>query len=94
MPTDTLPAAGFTVADLCRRWRVGEDKVRALIRRGELAALDLRSHRAGRPQYRVTHEAVIAFEQRRSTVPPPKPKQNKRQQPARSWNDFFPDEMV
>jgi hypothetical protein len=46
MPPDTLPlspdtATGYTVADLMRRWRVGQDKILGFIRTGKLRALNL-----------------------------------------------------
>ena len=37
--SDTL--SGFTVRDLCQRWRIGGDKIRALIRAGKLTAITL-----------------------------------------------------
>ena len=37
--TDDTPQ-GFSVADLCRRWKVGPDKIRAFLRRGELVGVN------------------------------------------------------
>jgi hypothetical protein len=83
MTVDTLPArplvaadqadTGFTVADLCRRWRVGPDKVRGFFRRGELVGVNLAANASARPQWRVTPEAVEAFERRRTSAPTLKP---------------------
>jgi hypothetical protein len=56
------PARGRTVADLAARFRVSPDKVRAWIKRGELAAVNTATSLAGRPRYLVTPEAVAAFE--------------------------------
>ena len=84
----TASPAGYTVAALCRRWRVGADKVRGFIRRGELLAVNLASHLSGKPQWRITPEAVAAFEARRTSAPPPKtPRRKKRTGEI----DFFPD---
>lgn len=88
MPTETTPTAGFTVEDLARRWRVSPDKIRALIRKGELAAVNLAGTLAGRPQLRVMPEAVSEFEQRRSAGPPPKPPARR---PRLKVHDFYPD---
>jgi hypothetical protein len=79
---------GFTVADLCRRWRIGPDKIHGFIRRGELLAVNVATNLSGRPQWRITPESVARFEQRRSSVPPPKP-QRRKKQPA--LVDYFPD---
>lgn len=71
--------AGFSVADLCRRWKVGADKIRGFLRRGELVGINLATNLSGKPQFRITAESVYQFEQRRSTAPPPKqPKRKKR----------------
>jgi hypothetical protein len=95
MPPDAIsidalrdrPEAGFTVADLCRRWRVGPDKIHGFLRRGELVAVNLAASLSTKPQWRITPESVEAFEKRRSSQPPPKPPRRRRQQPA---VDFFP----
>lgn len=91
MRTDTpAPAAtGFTVRDLCRRWRIGPDKVRAFLRRGELVAVNVAATAvAGKPQWRVTAESVAQFETRRSSVPPP-PRLRRRKRT--SAVDYYPD---
>jgi hypothetical protein len=79
---------GYSVADLCRRWRVSPDKIRAFLRKGELVAVNLASNLAGRPQWRITHESVERFELRRSSAPPPKvPRRRRRPELV----DYFPD---
>jgi excisionase family DNA binding protein len=74
-PAEPAPPAscGLTTAEVARRLRVGEDKVRRWIARGELAAVNTASTLCGRPRWVVTVESLIAFEQRRSSGPPPKP---------------------
>lgn len=68
---------GYNVADLCRRWKIGADKVRGFLRRGELVGVNVAASLAGKPQWRITAESVAAFEQRRSSVPPPRTKRAK-----------------
>jgi hypothetical protein len=79
---------GFSVADLCRRWKIGPDKIHAFIRRGELMAVNVATNLAGRPQWRVTPESVEQFERRRTSAPPPKPLRRRRQPVLL---DFYPD---
>jgi hypothetical protein len=86
MPADLT--SGYTVADLARRYRVSEDRVRGWIARGELRAFNRRDDRAGRPAYVVTPEALAAFECARSVSPPPKPARRKRRT---SVVDYFPN---
>jgi len=78
---------GYTVADLCQRWRVGPDKIHGFLRRGELVGVNVATHLSARPQWRVSREAVEAFERRRSSAPPPKPPRRRRMQMV----DYFPD---
>ena len=59
--------AAFTVADLAERWRVGPDKIRAMIQRGELRAIDLATVGSRRPRWRVSPEAVATFEAARAS---------------------------
>jgi hypothetical protein len=69
MPADTLPARGLTVADIARRYRIGADKVRALIARGELRAVNTATALCGRPRWVVPPDALAAFEKRRAAAP-------------------------
>jgi transposase len=81
-------AAGLTVRDVARRYRVGEDKVRAWIARGELKAINTAAVLCGRPRWVVPVDALAEFERRRAGGPPPKP-QRRRRQPAPI--DYYPD---
>jgi hypothetical protein len=78
---------GYTVADLCKRWRIGADKVRAFLRRGELVAINVAASLSAKPQWRITPESVERFENRRTSAPAPKPPPRRK----RSCGvDFFP----
>jgi hypothetical protein len=80
--------AGYSVADLCKRWKVGSDKVLGFLRRGELVGINLATSISGRPQWRITPESVELFERRRSSAPPPKPPRRRKRT---DFIDFFPD---
>ena len=81
------PPMGYSVADLCRRWKVGGDKIRAFLRRGELVGVNLAADLSHKPQWRITADSVERFEQRRSSAPPPKPQ--RRRKPA--MVDYYAD---
>jgi hypothetical protein len=80
---------GYTVRDIARRYRVGEDKVRNWIKRGELSAIDTADKRRARPRYVILPEALVTFERGRQAATPrvPKPKRTKRVELV----DFYPD---
>jgi transposase len=82
-------AAGLTVRDVARRYRVGEDKVRGWIKRGELSAMNTADRRCARPRFVVTAESLAEFERRRQAATPdaPKPRRRKRTNEI----DFYPD---
>jgi hypothetical protein len=79
---------GFSVADLCRRWKIGADKIHRFIRSGELLAVNVASTLVGRPQWRITPESVRAFEKRRGSAPPPKMQRQRRRRVQEI--DFYP----
>jgi hypothetical protein len=91
-PDDTslsLPAHGLTVRDVAKRYRISPDKVRALIKRGALSAINTASALCGRPRFVVLPHHLAAFEeQRRAAAPPPKPK---RKSKMMSFIDYYPD---
>ena len=92
MPPDTLttpaPARSLTVTEFAQHYRVGEDKVRAWINRGELAAVNVAGSLCGRPQLRITPAAITAFERLRSAGTPPAPRRRKKKT---AKVDYFPD---
>jgi hypothetical protein len=82
------PARGLTVADVASRYRVSPDKVRAWIRRGELAAVNTATTVCGKPRWVIPPEALSIFEQRRSSTAPTKPPRRRRQ--LDGWIDYYP----
>lgn len=87
-PEPRPPAAGLTVADVARRYRVGPDKVRAWIGRGELAAVNTATALCGKPRWIILPNALAAFERRRAGGPPPKVERRRKKGYA---VDYFPD---
>jgi hypothetical protein len=82
---DAVPkrsAAGLTVADVARRYRVSPDKVRAWIARGELAAVNTAAVLCRRPRWVITPDALAIFERRRLGGCQAKPAQPFRRRPA------------
>lgn len=71
----------FGVKDLCERFAIGEHTVLGWIKRGELRAIDVSRRQGGRPKWRITTDALAAFEQLR-TPTPPLPRTRRRQRPA------------
>lgn len=73
---DTLSTIdqSFSVRQLAKRWRVSVRKVREMIRRGQLRALNVGGRRS---MLRVTPEAVRACEEL-LTVPATLPRQRRR----------------
>ena len=68
----------LSVRDLCERYGVGEHTVLGWINRGELRAVNVgRRPSAQKPRWRITQEALAAFELARTPTPPP-PRMRKR----------------
>jgi len=63
---------------LARHYGVSPDKIVGWINSGELAAINVAAKPNGRPRWRITAEAVIEFEQRRSSKPPITPTRRRR----------------
>ena len=70
----------FGVKDLCERFAVGEHTILGWIKRGELRAINVSRKQVGRPKWRITSEALAAFEQLRTAAPPPT-RTRRRKQP-------------
>ena len=80
---------GLTTRDVARRYRVGEDKVRAWIARGELRAINTAAVLCAKPRWVVPAEALAEFEIRRAGGPPPK---SPRRRSRPELIDYFPDD--
>jgi hypothetical protein len=87
MASDHANGHGFSIRELCRRWRCGQAKVREFIRRGELLALNIAADPGAKPQWRVVAAELERFEQRRSSAPTPKATRKRRPQVI----DYFPE---
>jgi excisionase family DNA binding protein len=59
----------YGIKDLCERFAVGEHTILQWIHRGELRAINVARRPGGRPKWRVTAEALEAFEALRTPVP-------------------------
>lgn len=71
----------LTVRDVTERFGVGGHTVLGWIARGELRAVDVSRHRGGRPRWRITAEALAAFELAR-TPSPLQPRTRRKRTPA------------
>jgi excisionase family DNA binding protein len=80
-------AQGLTVREVARRYRVGEDKVRAWIAAGELRAINTAAVLCGKPRWVIPVDALAEFERRRAGAAPPKPPRRKR---CPALVDYFP----
>jgi excisionase family DNA binding protein len=78
----------LTVPEVAKRYRVSEDKVRAWIIRGEMAAFNTATDLCGRPRWVIPPEALEAFERRRAGGPLPKPAKRRKKSYA---VDYFPE---
>lgn len=91
MDDDATHSSGFTVADVARRYRVGEDKVRCWIRKGELVAINTATALCGKPRWVISAESLAAFERRRKGGPPPEQQRPRRRRRQAGEVDYFPD---
>jgi excisionase family DNA binding protein len=72
----------LSVRDLCERYGVGEHTVLGWIRSGELRAVNVgRRPGARKPRWRITQEALSAFELAR-TLAPVLPRTRRKRRPA------------
>jgi hypothetical protein len=85
---DAIPGRGLTVADVARRYRVGEDKIRNWIASGQLRALNVASTLCGRRRWVVLPESLAEFEDQRAGGPPVKPAPRRRRRAE--LVDYFP----
>ena len=81
-----LPPRGLTPAEVARLLRIGPDRVRALIRDGQLGAVDLGTN--GRTRLIVLPVHLAAFLDANAALPLAKPKRKKARRAE--VIDFFP----
>lgn len=65
-----MAATTYGIKDICERFAVGEHTALGWIRSGELKAVNVNRRGEGRPKWRITAEALAAFEQLRTPSPP------------------------
>lgn len=75
-------AHAFTVGELAERYVVKQHVILALIRAGELQALNIAKPGAKRPHWRIMPDMLTAFEQRRAAVPADTPPKRRKKQKA------------
>jgi hypothetical protein len=68
----------LTPKELAPLLRMGEDRIRGMIKRGELGAINTASALCGKPRFIVLPHHLAEFERRRSAAPPPKPPRRRR----------------
>jgi hypothetical protein len=87
-PADAATPRGYTTADIARRYRVGEDRVRGWITRGELFAINTSDARCRRPRYVIPPDALERFERARAAAQvKPTPRRKRRTAEI----DYYPD---
>ena len=74
----------FTPPDIAKRWGVKASKIISFITSGELSAFNVASPKSHRPRWRVSAEAVEAFEKSHGAKPPEKkpPRRRREKLPA------------
>lgn len=78
----------LSVKELCERYGVNEHTVLGWIRSGELKAINVgRRQGAKKPRWRITPEALVAFELLR-TPAPPMPRTRRRKQAGEVINFY------
>ena len=72
----------YTPADIAARYRVTPETVAAWIRAGELSAVNVgRRANTKKPRWRITADALAAFEAARAAAPTPTPARSRRKRP-------------
>jgi excisionase family DNA binding protein len=81
--------ATMGVKDVAERYSVGEKTVLGWIHEGTLPAINCGRRMGHRPKWRITSEALTAFEQTRSSRPTPKPAPVRRQRDRAEVIEFI-----
>jgi transposase len=80
---------GLTTVEVARRYRVGEDRVRAWIKGGKLKAINTAEVSAGKPRFVVLPEHLDEFERGRAVSAPTTKTVRRRR--SGGQKDYFPD---
>jgi transposase len=83
---DTLQR-GHTPREVARMLRTGRERIVAMIRRGELGALNLAARRSGRPRYVILAHHLAEFEKGKQAADPPAPARRRRRVAPK---DYYP----
>jgi hypothetical protein len=75
--------------EFAARYRLGPDRVRAMIAAGQLAALNLAPTRSGKPRYVITPAQAEAWE-RRHLAAAATPEPQRRRKPKATVVDYYP----
>ena len=78
----------YTPRELAKVLRISPDKIRALIRSGELGAINTATIRCGKPRFVILPHHLVEFEKGRRITPAAKPAPRKQHQ--RGMTDYFP----
>jgi hypothetical protein len=78
----------LTPPQLAKIWGCSPEKILALIRSGELRALNLASRLGGQPRYRIDLSAVREFELSRTVVPTPRARKRAKVK-EQNWVEFY-----
>jgi excisionase family DNA binding protein len=81
---------GLTPREVAAYLRISADRVRAMILRGEISAINTAPNRCGKPRYVVLAEHLRAFVAARQVKPPP-PKTPPRRRRRAGRVDHFPE---
>ena len=72
----------FSVKQIRERFAVGEHTVLVWIGNGELAAINVSRQAGGKPKWRITQDALTAFELLRTATPRPTQSRPRRRRQA------------
>ncbi len=79
----------YSVKQLGERFHVGEHTVLGWIKTGELQAINVARSLGGKPHWRITAEAVQAFELLRTAMPVIEQPRRRRRRPATNLIEFY-----
>jgi hypothetical protein len=80
--------AGLTVRQVAERYRISRDRVRALIRSGELGAINTAPAKCGKPRFVCLPHHLAEYEASISVGPPPAPARRRKRI---GQVDYFPE---